>query len=37
MPFIACPFDIDTGQAASHRQLDDLFQSMLHCAFQGDL
>lgn len=24
-------------QAASHRRLDDLFQSMLHRAFQGEL
>jgi type I restriction enzyme S subunit len=24
-------------QAASRRRLDDLFQSMLHCAFQGEL
>jgi type I restriction enzyme S subunit len=24
-------------QAASRRRLDDLFQSMLHCAFNGEL
>jgi type I restriction enzyme S subunit len=28
---------MQTEQAASHRRLDDLFQSMLHRAFQGEL
>jgi hypothetical protein len=28
---------METEQAASRRRLDDLFQSMLHRAFQGDL
>lgn len=28
---------METQQAASRRRLDDLFHSMLHRAFQGDL
>jgi type I restriction enzyme S subunit len=38
--FAACVSDIramQAEQAASRRRLDDLFQSMLHRAFQGDL
>ena len=28
---------IEAGQAASRRRLDELFQSLLHCAFEGEL
>lgn len=29
--------ELETAQTASHQRLDDLFQSLLHRAFQGDL
>ena len=38
--FAACVTEIrelEAGQAASRRRLDDLFQSMLHRAFNGEL
>jgi hypothetical protein len=28
---------MEADQAASRRRLEDLFQSLLHCAFQGEL